>query len=154
MHVFFFMSSWDEFTRGPPPVRKQQHENSRSRKPQHLLASHMEMKIPIAMKILDATEIHVRQLIYVYIYMYSKKNEYFSIYIIYINNKLGYGFTKSSQVHISTYRAVSQQKVVDTVSLIYSLKMFKRTCLFPIVLVIPFQNIFRYHGVGRASKKW
>ena len=104
----FFVSSWDEFTRGPPPVRKQQHEKAVLPEAAALLASHMETKIPIAMKILDATEIHVRQLIY----MYSKKYIItLYTYIVYINNKLCYGFTKSSQVHISTYRAVSQQKV-------------------------------------------
>lgn len=66
----FFVFSWDEFTRAPPPVRKQQHEKAVLPEAAALLASHMETKIPIAMKILDATEIHVRQLIYVYIYIY------------------------------------------------------------------------------------
>ena len=83
---FFRKFSWDEFTRGPPPVRKQQHEKAVLPEATALLASHMETKIPIAMKILDATEIHVRQLIYIY----RVKNISYYIYThnIYINNKL------------------------------------------------------------------
>ena len=67
---FFRVWPLDEFTRGPPPVRKQQHEKAVLPEAAALLASHMETNIPIAMKILDATEIHVRQLINVYIHIY------------------------------------------------------------------------------------
>lgn len=78
---FFRKFSWDEFTRGPPPVRKQQHEKAVLPEATALLASHMETKIPIAMKILDATEIHVRQLIY--IYRVKNISYYIYIHIIY-----------------------------------------------------------------------